>query len=128
MTEKRKIKQEAINQKDTKQKNVKQKPNQQKLTKPKPAKGKSSTKKYNHQNEINKELMTRFLKVSGDRIKIQRLLRNVTIEQMSLKTGIKESYLIKIEKGEATRMTLRQFFKIADVLEVLPHEFIKGLH
>ncbi len=58
------------------------------------------------------------LKEFGARIKKFRAEKGYTIKDVALNTGIREKYLIKIEKGIAKRLTLNKVEKIIHFLNI----------
>ena len=60
----------------------------------------------------------RLIKILGKNIQKIRISKNISIKEMSEKTGIREKYLKKIEKGEAIGITTSKIFLIADALSV----------
>ena len=63
----------------------------------------------------------------GKNVQNIRLKRNLTLEEVSDKTGIKISYLKKIEKGEAKRVSTKHLFLFVEVFEVGPSRFFEGM-
>lgn len=63
----------------------------------------------------------------GKRISSLREIKGFTINDVVHKTGIRKSYLQKIEKGEAFGITTSHLFKIALALGVSPIKIIKDL-
>ena len=60
----------------------------------------------------------KLIKILGKNIQKIRINKNISIKEMSEKTGIREKYLEKIEKGEAIGITTSKIFLIADALSV----------
>lgn len=60
----------------------------------------------------------KILKILGNNVQKIRLSKNISIKEMSEKTGIREKYLKKIEKGEAIGITTSKIFLIAYALSV----------
>lgn len=60
----------------------------------------------------------RLIKILGKNIQKIRISKNISIKEMSEKTGIREKYLKKIEKGEAIGITTSKIFLIANALSV----------
>lgn len=58
------------------------------------------------------------LKILGENIQKIRIEKNITLKDLSERTGIRERYLKKIEKDTAARITAAHLYKIADTLEV----------
>ena len=58
------------------------------------------------------------IKIFGRNVKKIRLSKNLSIKEISAKTGIREKYLKQIEKGEAMGITTSKIFLIADALSV----------
>lgn len=69
----------------------------------------------------------KILKFFGQNVKKNRKKKGVTIEELSLKTGIRKQYLEKIERGEAFGVRTSHLFIIADALDVPPHILTEGL-
>lgn len=67
------------------------------------------------------------LKILGQNIKENREKREMTVEEVSQKTGIRLSYLKKIENGKAVGVSTMHIFMIAEVLDVMPHILVKGV-
>lgn len=63
----------------------------------------------------------------GKNVQNIRLKRNLTLEEVSDKTGIKISYLKKIEKGEAKRVSTKHLFLFMEAFEVGPSSFFEGM-
>lgn len=59
-----------------------------------------------------------FFKIVGNNIKEVRINKHLTIKQLSEISGINEKYIVKIEKGEAVKMSATHLFKLADALEI----------
>ena len=67
---------------------------------------------------INKEIKKDFI-LLGKHIKNLRKQKNLTIKDVSLKTGIRKQYLYKIENGTAYGVYIdKHLLKIATVLQV----------
>ena len=60
----------------------------------------------------------KLIKILGNNVQKIRISKNISIKEMSEKTGIREKYLKKIEKGEAIGITTSKIFLIADALSV----------
>lgn len=58
------------------------------------------------------------LKLIGKNISIIREFRKMSIGELSIQTGIRIEYLKKIEQGNAYRLNITKFFRIAKVLNV----------
>lgn len=70
----------------------------------------------------------RLFKTLGKRIRNARKERNITVAQLSQKTGICKSYLYKIENGKAYGVLLeRHLFPILGMLKVKCSDIFKGL-
>lgn len=67
------------------------------------------------------------LKIIGQNIKENRERKGITLEEVSQKTGIRISYLKKIENGKAVRVSTMHIFIIAEALDVMPHILVKGI-
>lgn len=79
---------------------------------------------------MNKKITSQdyeLITIIGKNIQDIRINKNISIEELSKKTKIKENYLKRIEKGLAIRMTLGQLFEIAIALKVQPSELVKGV-
>ncbi|MBQ4646016.1 MAG: helix-turn-helix transcriptional regulator [Candidatus Gastranaerophilales bacterium] len=63
----------------------------------------------------------------GKNVQKIRLKRNLTFEEVSILTGIKISYLKKIEKGEAKRVSTKHLFLFVEVFEVGSSRFFEGM-
>lgn len=74
-----------------------------------------------------KQEYIKVFKTVGENIKNVREEKGMTLEEISVKTGIREKYLKKIEKGEAFGFTATQLMKIACALKVKPHVLVEGL-
>lgn len=65
------------------------------------------------------------LKKLGKHIKKLREKRNLTIKEVSLKTGIGIQYLYKIEQGKAYRVLIgKHLLKIANTLKIKMSELL----
>ena len=69
-------------------------------------------------------LYEEFLKHIGLKIKYYRLLKNYSQAYISEKADIKESYISDIENGKRN-ITLKTFYKIAEILDVEYNKFFK---
>lgn len=58
------------------------------------------------------------IKILGNNVQKIRQSKNISIKELSGKTGIREIYLKKIEKGEAMGITTSKIFLIAEALSV----------
>ena len=58
------------------------------------------------------------IKNLGSNVQKIRQSKNISIKELSEKTGIREKYLKKIEKGEAMGITTSKIFLIAYALSV----------
>lgn len=58
------------------------------------------------------------LKLIGKNITIVRKIKKISITELSIQTGIRVEYLKKIEQGNAYRLNITKFFRIAKVLNV----------
>ena len=72
--------------------------------------------------EINKTLIQ-----FGKNVQKIRLKRNLSLEEVSHKTGIKINYLKKIEKGEAKRVSTKHLFLFVEIFEAKPSSFFEGM-
>lgn len=60
-------------------------------------------------------------------IKEIRERKNISIQELSQKTGINAGYISKIESAQAKRVKVSHIFLLADGLQVSPSEIIKEL-
>ena len=67
----------------------------------------------------------RLIKIFGMNVKKIRLGKNISIKELSEKTGIREKYLKKIEKGEAVGITITQMWQISEMLNSKIIDLIK---
>jgi len=59
-------------------------------------------------------------RISGKSVRICRLLKNISIKEMSERTGIDDNYLAKIERGvEGAAVSLRNHFRLLRELREL---------
>lgn len=56
---------------------------------------------------------------TGNRIRIQRLMKNYSQEYMAFELGISQAAYSKIERDE-TELSIRRIYAIAEVLEISP--------
>lgn len=63
----------------------------------------------------------------GKNIQKIRTDKEISIEELSKNTKIREQYLRKIEKGTALGVSTKHLFKLALALKVNPSELMKGL-
>ena len=68
-----------------------------------------------------------FLKKFGENIREFREERNITIEELSVITGIRKEYLKKIEAGKAYGLNSNYIFIFAKAFKIKPHEVVTGL-
>ena len=73
--------------------------------------------------EKYKEIFIKF----GKNIKEFRQERNITLQELSELTGIRQQYLKKIEDGKAYRISSTHVFVFAKAFKIKPHEVLKGL-
>ena len=66
-------------------------------------------------------------RIFGKNIREFREERNMTIEELSIITGIRAQYLKRIELGTAKRLHASHIFIFAEAFKIKPHEFVKGL-
>lgn len=71
---------------------------------------------------MKKELFFEFV---GMKIKQKREEKGLTLDELSLKTGISKIYLQKIENGKAYGLSTTRFFRIAYALDTPPHILLK---
>lgn len=67
-----------------------------------------------------------FFEFLGKRIKEKREEKGLTINELSIKCGIRKIYLRKIEAGEAYGLSTTKFLMIADALDTLPSNLVKN--
>lgn len=72
------------------------------------------------ENEKKKFLLK---KIGLNLIKL-RLIKNISIKELSEQTKIRKSYLQKIEKGDAVGMKLSHLVKLIKVLKITAHELL----
>ena len=63
----------------------------------------------------------------GKNVQKIRLKKNLTLEEVSLKTGINIGYLKKIEKGKAKRVSTKHLFLFAEAFQAKPSSFFKNI-
>jgi len=66
-------------------------------------------------------------RIFGKNIREFREEKNMTIEELSLITGIRVSYLKRIEKGLASKIKTSHIFIFAEAFHLKPHKIVKGL-
>ena len=64
------------------------------------------------------------LQLLGQRIKYYRELKGLTLNQMSELTGIKKNYLKRIDKGNASSVSILHLVKMSEVLDISVYDFI----
>lgn len=67
-----------------------------------------------------------FMNLLKKKIRQKREEKGLTLNELSLKTGIRKIYLQKIEEGSAYGFTITKFFRIADALEIPASILIKS--
>ena len=67
------------------------------------------------------------LKIFGNNVKQNRIKHNMTIKELADSTGITEKYIIKIENGEACKMSCLYIFKLANAFNIEPSELCDGI-
>jgi len=67
------------------------------------------------------------LKKLGQNIRIAREERNITIKELSEKTGIRTEYLKKIENGEAVRIKIFKLYQIAHAMNMKTSMLVKDI-
>jgi len=77
--------------------------------------------------ENKKEKFLLLLKKLGENIRIQREKENISIKELSQKTGISVEYLKKVEQGLALRITTTKIFNIARSLNIKPSYLVKDI-
>ena len=78
--------------------------------------------KGNIMREINKALIQ-----FGKNVQKIRIKRNLSLEEVSHKTGIKINYLKKIEKGEAKRVSTKHLFLFVEAFKANLSLFFEGM-
>jgi len=63
----------------------------------------------------------------GKNVQRIRLKRNLTLEEVSLKTGIKVNYLKRIEKGEAKGVSTKHLLLFMEAFQARPIELLKDI-
>ena len=58
-------------------------------------------------------------------IKIARVKKNLSLEQLSEMTGVSRVTLSKYEKGDCRSMTLKTLKKLVNVLNLTPEEIVE---
>ena len=71
----------------------------------------------------NSNLLIQF----GKNVQEIRLKRNMSIEEVSFKTGINVRYLKKIEKGEAKKVSTKHLYLFIEVFKVRPELLFKDM-
>lgn len=66
-------------------------------------------------------------RIFGENIRKFREERNMTIEELSVITGIRKEYLKKIEAGKAYGLNSNYIFIFAKAFKIKPHEVVTGL-
>ena len=69
----------------------------------------------------------KFLKKFGENIRKFREERNMTIDELSIITGLRAHYLKRIEAGKAKRLNTEHLFIFSEAFKLNPHEIVKGL-
>ncbi|QJD95969.1 helix-turn-helix transcriptional regulator [Mucilaginibacter robiniae] len=59
------------------------------------------------------------MNTTGNRIRIQRLMKNYSQEYMAFELGISQAAYSKIERDE-TELSIRRIYAIAEILEISP--------
>jgi len=67
------------------------------------------------------------LKIFGNNLHNERLKKNISIKELSKITKIRESYLKKIELGEAKKISSKYIIVLSDALDIKPKELCKGI-
>ena len=76
--------------------------------------------------KLKEEHLLLFKKL-GENIKAQREKENISIKELSQKTGIRAEYLKKIEQGLALRITTTKIFNIATNINIKPSLLVKNI-
>lgn len=63
----------------------------------------------------------------GKNVQSYRIKNGMSLEELSLKTGIKTGYLMRIENGTAKRLTCKHIFIFAEAFKIAPHKLCEGL-
>lgn len=58
-------------------------------------------------------------------IKVARVKKNLSLEQLSEMTGVSRVTLSKYEKGDCSSMTLKTLKKLVNVLNLTPEEIVE---
>ena len=66
-------------------------------------------------------------KIFGNNVRKYREEKELTLKELSFLSKINIKYLIKIEKGEAKRITTRHIFTLAIALKIQPYKLVIGL-
>ena len=74
---------------------------------------------------MNNIKFSNILKKLGKNIELIRTKQNLTIKEISERTGIRKIYLHEIEKGNAIGIKTTQLFKIANTLTVNIQDLLK---
>ena len=68
-----------------------------------------------------------FFKKFGENIRAFREERNMTLEDLSIITGIRAQYLKRIESGTAKRLKASHVFIFAEAFKIKLYEVVKNL-
>ena len=68
-----------------------------------------------------------FLKKFGENIRKFREERNMTTDELSIITGIREQYFKRIEADKAKRLNIEHLFIFSEAFKLKPHEIVNGL-
>ena len=66
-------------------------------------------------------------KILGENIQRIRLQKNLSLNEISIKTKISKEYLKKIENGLAKRVNMHHLFIIAEALSIKPHKLVEKI-
>lgn len=65
-------------------------------------------------------------KLLGQNVRHIREKQNITLDVLSQHSGISKQYLIKIENGQACRITTKHLDRLCNTLNVMPCELFYG--
>ena len=76
---------------------------------------------------VQDEEFLKVLKIFGRNVKKNREKVNMTIKELSEKTGISERYLNRIEHGDCAGISTSHIFKLAERLGTTPYKLCEGI-
>ncbi|MCQ2744307.1 MAG: helix-turn-helix domain-containing protein [bacterium] len=76
---------------------------------------------------MSKADISKIHRIFGENVRNIRVEKGLTIKEVSLKTGITEKYLFKIENGNAKGMKISHIFKLAQALNMMPYQLCEGI-